>query len=62
MAFKLITREWCAPADDFRLEFVCDNESDILDLPECGAGSIAIVAESGSSAYMVNASGVWSKL
>lgn len=41
-------------------EFVCDSVDDIAALPECCAGSMAmVVAEGGLVIYMKNASGVW---
>ena len=41
-------------------EFVCDSESDIVDLPECTCGSTAMIIDTGDI-YIVNANGKWVK-
>lgn len=60
MAYKCIKREWAAGS--YLCEFVCDEESDIKDLPtDCCAGSTATVVEP-LNVHMMNASGEWKKL
>lgn len=49
--------------DAAQVTIVCDSSSDVSDLPTGYApGSIAIVADTGSPAYMLNASGSWAAL
>ena len=44
-------------------EYVCDSVDDLVILPRCAAGSIAIVLEKDNSAvYMKNSQGEWVKL
>ena len=44
-------------------EYVCDSVDDLLVLPRCAAGSIAIVLEKDNPAiYMKNSQGEWVKL
>ena len=44
-------------------EYVCDSIDDLVILPRCAAGSIAIVLEENNSAvYMKNSQGEWVKL
>lgn len=44
-------------------EYVCDSTDDLVILPRCAAGSIAIVLEENNSAvYMKNSQGEWVKL
>lgn len=44
-------------------EYVCDSVDDLLVLPRCAAGSVAIVLEKDNSAvYMKNSQGEWVKL
>ena len=44
-------------------EYVCDSVDDLIILPRCAAGSIAIVLEENNSAvYMKNSQGEWVKL
>lgn len=62
MAIQLVNKEWCPYVGDFRCEFVMDSEADAANLPKCCAGSVAIVANADSPAYMVNASGEWGAL
>lgn len=62
MAIKEINREWCFIANEYRRSFVLDSTEDVANLPECCAGSTAVVAGNGSAVYMVNASGVWTKI
>lgn len=57
MAIKLVNREWCAYADDFRCEFIVDSNDDFADLPKSCAGSTAL-SPSGDM-VMVNASNEW---
>jgi hypothetical protein len=57
MAIKLINREWCVFAEDFRCEFIVDSDDDFASLPKSCAGSTA-VSPSGK-VMMVNASGEW---
>lgn len=57
MAIKLINKEWCAYADDFRCEFIVDSDADFENLPSACPGSMA-VSPSGA-VKIVNASGQW---
>ena len=43
-------------------EFLCDSEDEINTLPDCSAGSTAIVGASGLPAYIKNASEQWVKV
>ena len=58
MAYKQKKNEW-NPLSGWECEFICDTEADILYLPNCSAGSMAIVTTDGMPNYMVNASGEW---
>ena len=58
MAIKQTKQEWNA-LTGWVCEFICDSEADIANLPECSAGSMAIVATEGMPIYMMNASGQW---
>lgn len=62
MAYKCIKSEWKNASQDYECEFICDSEDDIQNLPQCSAGSIAIVVASGMPTYMMNASGQWVKI
>lgn len=57
MAIELVSKEWCACANDYRSEYIVESPADFENLPECGVGSTA-VSPSGD-VYMVNASGEW---
>ncbi len=59
MAYKVVNRVFNVNTGAFRYEFVCDSAADIANLPECCAGSVAIVADKDGPIYMVNASGEW---
>ena len=44
-------------------EYVCDSVDDLLVLPRCAAGSVAIILEKDNpSIYMKNSQGEWVKL
>ena len=44
-------------------EYVCDSVDDLVILPRCSAGSIAIILEENNPAvYMKNSQGEWVKL
>lgn len=44
-------------------EYVCDSVDDLLVLPRCAPGSIAIILEENNpSVYMKNSQGEWVKL
>lgn len=44
-------------------EYVCDSVDDLVILPRCAAGSIAIILEENNpSVYMRNSQGEWVKL
>lgn len=58
MAIQLIGKTWCPYAEGYRKEFVADTEEDVSSLPECCAGSSALVSATGN-VYIVNASGSW---
>lgn len=62
MAIKQIGEYWVSETGLFRREFVMDSDADVANLPECGPGSVAIVAANGGGVYMVNASGEWGAL
>lgn len=57
MAIKLVNREWCAYADDFRCEYIVDSNDDFENLPKSCVGSVAL-SPSGD-VRVVNASGEW---
>ena len=57
MAYKLISRDYCAHVDDYRHEYICDSNKDFENLPKCCPGSTAICPS--GDIYMVNASGEW---
>lgn len=58
MAYKCIEKDWCADAGEYIYKFICDTDADVETLPECCAGSKALIVESGKIC-MVNASGEW---
>lgn len=58
MAIKLVNREYSSCLNAYQCDYIADTEADVADLPECCAGSSALVVESGAI-YMVNASGDW---
>lgn len=66
MAYKWTDKGHYAHEDGFACvyKFICDTEADVAKLqtehPNCGAGSTALVVETGN-VYMVNASGNWVK-
>ena len=62
MAFKLINKTWCPFANGERCEFILDSAADVADLPQCCAGSTALVADKNVTAYIVNASGEWKEM
>lgn len=59
MAIKLMDQEWCGEQNCMIKTYVVDSEADIVNLPACGTGSTAIVADKTGGIYMVNASGEW---
>ena len=61
MAYKLVDSDWCSCVSDYRKEYIVDTEADIANLPQCCAGSSALVVESGD-VFIVNASGEWKTL
>lgn len=58
MAYIKTRRKWANCLNDYQYEFVLDSDADVANLPECKAGSMAIVAN-GGKIFMVNASGEW---
>jgi hypothetical protein len=58
MAYKQISREWCAYVSAYKEEFICDTDADFAQLPECSTGSAALSVASGK-VRVVNASGEW---
>lgn len=62
MAYKIIDKQYCAFADDYRYEYVVDSDDDIASLPKACVGSTAIVAAENGNIYMTNTSGEWRKL
>lgn len=62
MAIKMTNSEWCAILNAYRYQFVIDSADDVANLPDCCAGSTAIVAAKDGPMYMVNASGSWEEL
>lgn len=58
MAIKLMTREWCKCAHEYKHEYIVDTDADLNDLPECGTGSTAVSLESGT-VKVVNTQGKW---
>lgn len=58
MAIKLTDRKWCAHADDYQHEFICDEDADFENLPEAGTGSTAVSIQSGK-VMVVNTQGEW---
>lgn len=58
MAFKCIELTHDHTLNIVKKTFVLDSEEDLVNLPACSAGSMAIVA-SGGKIFMVNASGEW---
>ena len=57
MAIKIINREYCAFNDDYRIEYICDTEGDVANLPPSCVGSTAVLPS--GKVYIVNASGNW---
>jgi hypothetical protein len=62
MAYKMVSHEWCAVNEDYRKTFILDSADDVANLPECCAGSAAMVADKDGAMYMVNASGEWKEV
>lgn len=62
MAYKKIKEKAYLQTEEYVCDFICDTEDDIANLPDCVAGSIAIVAQEGMPIYMRNASGEWVKV
>lgn len=62
MAFKLINRTFCPFTNAERCEFILDSAEDVADLPQCCAGSMALVADKDGAGYIVNASGEWKEM
>ena len=62
MAIKLTNKSWCPYAEGYRCEFILDSAADAADLPECCAGSVALVADDSGAMYIVNASGEWKEI
>ena len=60
MAIQLINEEYCPYTNESRKEFIADTVDDVGSLPECCAGSTALVPDAGT-VYMVNASGEWAE-
>ena len=58
MAIQMINNDLCPHVGDFRREFICDTAADVANLPNCAAGSSALVCAT-SKVYIVNASGNW---
>lgn len=58
MAIQMISNKMCPHTGDYRREFICDTDDDVANLPECCAGSAALVSASGK-VWIVNASGEW---
>lgn len=59
MAIKMVSREYCACMDDYKKEYIVDNDSDLVNLPKCtGTGSTAVSIESGKI-MVVNTNGQW---
>lgn len=58
MAVKMIDQNYNAVLDSYEREWLVDTEADVATLPECCAGSTALVVETGV-VYVVNASGEW---
>jgi hypothetical protein len=60
MAIKLLTREWCKCADEYKHEFIVDTDADFDALPTegVGTGSTAVSLESGT-VKVVNTQGEW---
>ena len=59
MAIKLTDQKWCEEQNCTIKTYVVDSEADIANLPTCGTGSTAVVADETGGIYMVNASGEW---
>lgn len=60
MAYKKTSENYNTVLNGVVCEFVCDSVDDIAALPECEAGSMAmVVAEGGLAVYMKNASDTW---
>lgn len=58
MAIQMVDKRWCPCVDGYRKDFICDTDTDAAYLPNCCAGSSALVPSSGNI-YVVNASGQW---
>jgi len=63
MAWTIVKKDLCAAADPL-VTIIMDAAADASDLPTtgCAPGSVAIVADEGTPAYMLNASGTWTAL
>lgn len=59
MAIKLLKQEICDAQGGLVCEYIVDSVDDIVNLPACCPGSVAIVADKDGPVYMVNASGEW---
>lgn len=62
MAYKIVDKQYCAYTDADRFTFVLDSDDDVVNLPICSAGSIAMVATENGNIYMTNTSGEWRKM
>lgn len=60
MAIKMISSEWCGCVSAYRKEFIMDTAAEVVDLPECCAGSSAIAVKEGK-VFFVNASDEWAE-
>ena len=58
MAYIKTRRKWANCLNDYQYEFVLDSDADVANLPECKAGSTAMVSE-GGNIYMTNTKGEW---
>lgn len=58
MAIKLMTREWCKCAHEYRHEYIVDVDADFENLPPSGTGSTAVSIES-AKVMVVNTEGEW---
>lgn len=57
MAYKLISREWCACVNDYRCDYIVDTPADFENLPKSCVGSTAVSPN--GDVRVVNASGEW---
>lgn len=60
MAIEWFGEKWCLGTAKHSKEFILDTEDDVRALPQCCAGSTALVCSTGN-VYIVNASGRWVK-